>query len=292
MCFYISMAVAASEVIAYGVLRVVAADYRAEYFAWAARQPTLNFRGLRDNEERIFRSEQETVRLGASYGFTTRISLLGNFRGKFIQTDERGFRSVPDAGNPESPLVAFFGGSVVWGLSAETNGTTLPAHFQALSGGKFRAANYGVWGYSTVDSLANFLSAIIRDHSRDPFHAAVMVGAWNDCGRILFFLPDGKRPPPYTSDGIPVSELMPLGLFQSELEKNGKLIIDFNLAMTRFWKWATDLMAKLRTVVWSAFWLILNLIPGAENIRRIPLPGKRRKTCRAKWRSVMPLSRS
>lgn len=65
-----------------------------------------------------------------------------------FQTDDLGRRSCP-SGAPTAPFHAiFFGGSFTFGQGL-TDEQTLPCAFQELSGGEYRAYNYGQNGYGT-----------------------------------------------------------------------------------------------------------------------------------------------
>lgn len=174
-----------------------------------------------------YRAEYAALNQGVRYAYSTLYNMGPNFKGRYFSTDERGFRQVPPASDPDAPRVGFFGGSIVWGVETEFDRLTIPAQFQLQSEGRYQAVNYGMPSYNLTGSLLLFLSALVRDQPSRPLKAAIFYGMWNDCHSALWRIPGSKAaPPPHASDGLLLDASAVHQIFQRELEVNGKMVLD------------------------------------------------------------------
>lgn len=176
---------------------------------------------LSAEERKIFAKEYSDVVDKSVYAQRTMFNFAPNYTGKFIITDERGFRVVPEPQQPTKMRVAFLGGSVAWGIAAETNADTIPAKFQTLSEGRFKAINYGMGGYSSVENVLMLNSILVRDHKTHKIDAVIVSDIWNDCIPVIARLTPNS---PFASDGLGPAVSGHLSVFVSELRREGMLI--------------------------------------------------------------------
>lgn len=86
-----------------------------------------------------------------------------------IGADGRRQHTPDPADPPDAPVVAFFGGSVLWGTGAPDD-RTIPAIFDHMTPA-FRAENHGQSGYNSRQSLEALIDAINIGH---PLHTVVL----------------------------------------------------------------------------------------------------------------------
>lgn len=195
--------------------------------------PGESFGAGRDNqylspeERRLFAKEYAEVVDGSVYAQRTIFNFTPNYAGRFLRTDERGFRIVPQPPQPAAKRVAFLGGSVIWGTATETNADTVPAKFQSLSQGRFETINYGMGGYSSVENVLMLNSLLVRDHPKRPIDAVVVADIWNECIPAIVGLETSVR---FASDGLGPAISGHTGVFLSELRRDG--ILTFNPAQS------------------------------------------------------------
>ena len=86
---------------------------------------------------------------------------------QMVNVGEDGLRqhSVGRDNAPESPSVAFFGGSTVWGTGVDDN-STIPAQFDEITDG-FEVFNYGEAGWTSRQSLAQVINLINQGEPPD-----------------------------------------------------------------------------------------------------------------------------
>src|SRR5262249_10155744 len=106
-----------------------------------------------------------------------------NFRGRYVVTDDAGFRIDPTAVT-EAKSIGFFGGSTMFSIVTRQE-HTIPALVH-LPG--FNSLNFGVPGYSTAAELPTLLEAL-RKYSR--LEVAVFYDGVNEIGRYVEMLQDG-----------------------------------------------------------------------------------------------------
>src|SRR5215831_3301811 len=105
-----------------------------------------------------------------------------NFRGRYVVTDDAGFRIDPTAVT-EAKSIGFFGGSTMFSILTRQE-HTIPAEIH-LPG--FNSLNFGVPGYSTAAELPTLLEALRRYR----LEVAVFYDGVNEIGRYLEMLQDG-----------------------------------------------------------------------------------------------------
>jgi len=88
------------------------------------------------------------------------------FKGETVHIDEQGIRMTPQhrSATERSPLVAFLGGSTMWGIGSDDS-TTIPAFFSEIAQGRYRTLNLGETGYRAFQSSL-FLSLQMNDGLR------------------------------------------------------------------------------------------------------------------------------
>jgi hypothetical protein len=106
-----------------------------------------------------------------------------NFRGRYVVTDDAGFRIDPTAVT-EAKSIGFFGASIMFSILTRQE-HTIPALVH-LPG--FNSLNFGVHGYSTAAELPTLLEAL-RRYSR--LEVAVFYDGGGEIGRYLEMLQDG-----------------------------------------------------------------------------------------------------
>jgi hypothetical protein len=106
-----------------------------------------------------------------------------NVRGRYVVTDDAGFRIDPTA-ITEAKSIGFFGGSIMFSILTRQE-HTIPALVH-LPG--FNSLNFGVHGYSTAAELPTLLEAL-RRYSR--LEVAVFYDGGGEIGRYLEMLQDG-----------------------------------------------------------------------------------------------------
>src|SRR6516165_2541313 len=105
-----------------------------------------------------------------------------NFRGRYVVTDDAGFRIDPTAVT-EAKSIGFFGGSTMFSILTRQE-HTIPAEIH-LPG--FNSLNFGVPGYSTAAELPTLLEALRRYR----LEVAVFYDGVNEIGRYVEMLQDG-----------------------------------------------------------------------------------------------------
>ena len=105
-----------------------------------------------------------------------------NFRGRYVVTDDSGFRIDPTAVT-EAKSIGFFGGSTMFSIVTRQE-HTIPAQVH-LPG--FNSLNFGVPGYSTAAELPTLLEALRRYR----LEVAVFYDGVNEIGRYVEMLQDG-----------------------------------------------------------------------------------------------------
>jgi hypothetical protein len=144
--------------------------YRQSYTTAAA------FRGD-PGADRIF---EEYQRLEVEYSPFIAWKYLP-FTGATVNVDADGFRRQP--ADPDDPpgaaTIAFFGGSTVFGMGADDDGT-IPALADHMSR-SFRTRNYAQTGFNSRQELALLID---RLHSGDPFDAVVFYDGVNDVASL------------------------------------------------------------------------------------------------------------
>lgn len=105
-----------------------------------------------------------------------------NFRGRYVVTDDAGFRIDPTAVT-EAKSIGFFGGSIVFSTLTRQE-HTIPAQVH-LPG--FNSLNFGVHGYSTAAELPTLLEALRKYR----LEFAVFYDGGSETQRYLEMLQDG-----------------------------------------------------------------------------------------------------
>jgi hypothetical protein len=106
-----------------------------------------------------------------------------NFRGRYVVTDDAGFRIDPTAVT-EAKSIGFFGGSTMFSIVTRQE-HTIPAQVH-LPG--FNSLNFGVSGYSTAAELPTLLEALRR---YTKLEVAVFYDGVNELGNFVEMLQDG-----------------------------------------------------------------------------------------------------
>ncbi len=105
-----------------------------------------------------------------------------NYKGKYVITDESGFRINPaNISHPKS--IGFFGGSTMFSVATD-QANTIPDQVKLPL---YNALNFGVGGYSTGAELPTFIEAIRK---YDSVRIAVFYDGVNEIGRYLEMLQD------------------------------------------------------------------------------------------------------
>jgi hypothetical protein len=106
-----------------------------------------------------------------------------NFKGRYVVTDDAGFRIDPTAVT-ETKSIGFFGGSTMFSVvTRQEHPIPAQAHLPG-----FNSLNFGVPGYSTAAELPTLLEAL-RKYSR--LEVAVFYDGVNEIGRYVEMLQDG-----------------------------------------------------------------------------------------------------
>jgi hypothetical protein len=105
-----------------------------------------------------------------------------NFRGRYVVTDDAGFRIDPTAVT-EAKSIGFFGGSIIFSILTRQE-HTIPAQVH-LPG--FNSLNFGVQGYSTAAELPTLLEALRKYR----LEVAVFYDGGSEIARYLEMLQDG-----------------------------------------------------------------------------------------------------
>lgn len=143
-------------------------DYRQLTFIEGENQPT----------SQAFWQEQSKTRVRwLPYSYWT----VAPIAGKYINISENGLRQTPDyaQSSPESPIIAIFGGSTVWGEGARDN-YTIPAQLakQLFEQNVLaHVVNYGQTGYVSAQDLILFQMQLINGNIPD---VAIFYGGFND----------------------------------------------------------------------------------------------------------------
>ncbi len=115
-----------------------------------------------------FYQEQKEVWSDVDFDFYRYYRPKDNFKGEYISTDEFGFRETVQHLKPnvkQTRVVAFFGGSTMWGDGTEYDGSTIPSFFGKYINGKdpktnYIVKNYGVGGYHNMQEIIVLLEKI------------------------------------------------------------------------------------------------------------------------------------
>src|SRR6516162_4272037 len=105
-----------------------------------------------------------------------------NFRGRYVVTDDAGFRIDPTAVT-EAKSIGFFGASIMFSILTRQE-HTIPALVH-LPG--FNSLNFGVPGYSTAAELPTLLEALRKYR----LEVAIFYDGVNEIGRYVEMLQDG-----------------------------------------------------------------------------------------------------
>jgi len=87
--------------------------------------------------------------------------------------------------DPARPAVGFFGGSAMWGVGVDDNGT-IPAQFETMAEGAYSAVNYATRGFTSRQSLAALINLINQGKMPDVviFHDG-FADIWTLCNRAV-----------------------------------------------------------------------------------------------------------
>jgi hypothetical protein len=157
-----------------------------EATSWAAIQ-FYNWAFLPHDNNEVVREpdpdgEIETV-LSNSVLFPTRWYMCQpNFRGRYVVTDDAGFRIDPTAVT-EAKSIGFFGGSIIFSILTRQE-HSIPALVH-LPG--FNSLNFGVHGYSTTAELPTLLEALRKYR----LEVAVFYDGGSEIARYIEMLQDG-----------------------------------------------------------------------------------------------------
>ena len=105
------------------------------------------------------------------------------FKGETINLNKDGNRITPQDKNSDenSPIIAFIGGSTVWGYGVNDE-NTIPAWFAKLSQKKYSLKNYGEFGYSAYQSYVYLQDRIL--HGETPNYVISYDGVNNTPAEI------------------------------------------------------------------------------------------------------------
>ena len=119
--------------------------------------------GLYDGIDlQTFHDEATMVWENVSYDFYRGYRPGSNVTGRYISTDKDGFRKTEQymKDDPHLPtkVIAFFGGSTMWGAGTPGDNGTIPSHFSRLINqqdqmNNYKVLNFGVGGYQNFQEL-------------------------------------------------------------------------------------------------------------------------------------------
>lgn len=120
-----------------------------------------------------------------------------NFRGKYVTTDDAGFRIDRSSISEKTDKIAFFGGSTMFSTTTRQE-ADIPSLLNAkLDRSKVEAMNFGVGGYSSTAELMTFIEVLRRDHIR----VAVFYDGVNEYSRYLEKIQDKIDAPCFLTMG-------------------------------------------------------------------------------------------
>lgn len=122
-------------------------------------------------------------------------SLIPNYRGRYVTTDEKGFRIDRATINTTIPKIGFFGGSTMFSTRTAQDGS-IPECFNRMPGRGLQALNFGLGYYSSTAELTTFIEVV----RREPLQYAVFYDGVNEIARYIELLQGGEKKDQVYSD--------------------------------------------------------------------------------------------
>ena len=144
--------------------------------------------------------ELKTVQTNTNLNLYRWYSNLPNFKGKFVITDNSGFRIDPDSVTDDE-IIGMFGGSTTFSVLTDQQGT-IPNQLSDLLPNK-QVLNFGIGGYSSGAEIMTFVEAL---RLYPGIKTAIFYDGVNELGRAMDRLGENDLLNSYSLIGAPYLE--------------------------------------------------------------------------------------